>query len=287
MTGEVQVFDWFTQIDEGILYNLLETVLLALALFIVGWLMKRLILGWEHYPRTMKRRWIVSIRNITFLFFILGCVIIWFEQLSALATTLFVIALAVVVATKELLQNFTGFLLKSGHRFFAVGDRIEVIGLRGNVIDQGMLGTTILEIDPAAKSNQYTGRAIFIPNATFLSHHVVNESYLKEFTFHIIVIPLCRRQDWRTAERILLQAANEVCHPFLEEVRTRLGSIETQHSYSTPAVEPRVNIALPEVDQLQLILRVPVPSERMGRTEQAIIRRYLELQEAEQPADSQ
>ena len=96
-----------------------------------------------------------------------GLVLIWPEQLRTLA--LFLVAVAIVLATKELIRYLTGGFLKMAARSFPIGDRVEVNNLRGDVINQTMLTTTIMEIGPGQLTHQYTGRSIALPSSIFLS----------------------------------------------------------------------------------------------------------------------
>jgi len=53
---------------------------------------------------------------------------------------------------------------------YALGDRIEIGSIGGNVVDHNALTTTILEIGPGQTSHQYTGRAMVIPNSFIFDH---------------------------------------------------------------------------------------------------------------------
>ena len=130
----------------------------------------------EEVDATIRRRWIVTARNITFLIVFIVVVVIWLEQLRAVAATIVVIAAAIVVATKEFLLNIVGFIYQSTAKFSDVGDRIEIDGIRGDVIDQSMLGFTLMEIGSGEKTNQYTGLTIHVPNARYLASIVKNET---------------------------------------------------------------------------------------------------------------
>ncbi|MDY6863741.1 MAG: mechanosensitive ion channel family protein, partial [Thermodesulfobacteriota bacterium] len=138
-----------------------------------------------------------------------------------------------------------------------------------------IMGTIVLEIGPGTKSHQYTGRAIFIPNSKFLSHPVINETYMEDYIFHIITIPLKGGSDWQKAEKALLNASMAVCDPYMEKARKHMKNLESKHSLDAPGVDPRVHIQIPEPDHIKLVLRVPVPARRKGRMEQAIMRQYL------------
>src|SRR5690554_3863890 len=96
----------------------------------------------------LRRKWLVQSRNGIILIFILRLILIWGEELRTLALSVVAIAVAFVVATKELILCVTGSLLKAGAGSFNIGDRIQVKDFRGDVIDQTLLATTILEVGP-------------------------------------------------------------------------------------------------------------------------------------------
>lgn len=231
-----------------------------------------------------RRRWLVMIRNVAILLFLLTLMVVWAAQLRTLALSVVGFAVAIVLVTKELIMCVTGGFLRSSTSLFRVGDRIEVKELRGDVIDLTMLTTTILEIGPQQLTHQYTGRAVVLPNSVFLTESVINESYTEDYVLHTTVVPLPRETDWRRDEAHLLQAAHEVCGEFIETARRHIERIGHQQGIDVPSVDPRVSVSLPEADELHLIVRFPAPARQKGRTEQEILRRYLALGQA--PATS-
>jgi small-conductance mechanosensitive channel len=225
-----------------------------------------------------RRQYIVSVQNAALFLFILMVIVIWLEQLRTIAATLMVIAAALVLATKEFILNISGFFFRSSADFISIGDRIEINGIRGDVIDQTILGITLLEIGPGVKTNQYTGLTVFIPNSMFLSNPVRNETHLwGNFVFHLITIPLKIQANWEMAEKALLEAARESCDPYIGEAKTNMEELARRHSLDTPAVEPRVHFQIVEPDKALLVLRIPVPARKRGKIEQDISRRYLQL----------
>src|SRR5690625_5007657 len=71
----------------------------------------------------LRMKWLVQSRNGLLLLLILGLVLLWGEELRTLALSLVAIAVAFVVATKELIPCVTGSLLKSGARSLHLRDR--------------------------------------------------------------------------------------------------------------------------------------------------------------------
>jgi small-conductance mechanosensitive channel len=198
--------------------------------------------------------------------------------LKTIATTLAVIAVALVIATKEYILNITGFLFLFTSRIFSIGDRIDLGEMRGDVVDTTVMGVFILEIGPG--TNQYTGRTVFIPNSMFLTKPVKNETRMRNYVFHVISFPLRPDENWEAAEKILLEIADEIVAPYVDEIRIYLKRLARRHSLETPAVEPRIYIQMPEADHINLVLRMPVPIQRRARVEQEVIRKYLTRKKA-------
>lgn len=59
----------------------------------------------------IQRRWSATIRNVLFLLGVIGLVLIWAPQLRTFALSLTAVAVAFVVATKELIPCFSGSFL--------------------------------------------------------------------------------------------------------------------------------------------------------------------------------
>ncbi len=222
-----------------------------------------------------RRRWAVNLRNGLLFLFILGMVFIWAPQLQTFAVSVFAVAVAFVLATKEIIDCLSGSALRVLTKAYSLGDRIEIGGIRGNVVDHNALTTTVLEIGPGQTSHQYTGRAMVIPNSFIFDHPLTNETYTKKYRLHIVTVPLSTDDDWKTAERLLLQAGEEEAAPFIDEARIYLKKLEGKLWLDAPSVEPRVTIQLPEPGRINLLLRVPCPTQYPSRLEQAILRKFL------------
>ena len=222
-----------------------------------------------------KRRWNVNIRNALIFLFVVGLLFIWAPRLQTFAVSLFAIALAITLATKELIDCSIGAGLRAITRAYSIGDRIELGEIRGQVIDHHLFTTTLLEIGPGQTSHQYTGRVIFIPNSFLLKHTLTNETYSKDYRLHIFTIPLSTDEDWKSAETYLLEIANEECQPYLQEAKQKMKKLEGKLWLDAPSVEPRVTIQFPEPGQINLLIRIPCPTHSPSRIEQAIIRKFL------------
>ncbi len=253
----------------------LSTVFLVLIIFIVRMGIHHSLFRSTVLPAETRRRWAVNLRNGLLLLFLLGMIFIWAPQLQTFAVSVFAVAVAFVLATKEIIDCLSGSGLRTLTKAYTLGDRIEIGGIRGNVVDHNALTTTVLEIGPGQTSHQYTGRAMIFPNSFIFDHPITNETYTKKYRLHIVTVPLSTDDDWKTAERLLLQAGEEESAPYINEARKYLKNLEGKLWLDAPSVEPRVTIQLPEPGRINLLLRVPCPTQYPSRLEQAILRKFL------------
>ncbi|MCI0420462.1 MAG: mechanosensitive ion channel family protein [Acidobacteria bacterium] len=253
----------------------ISSVILVVTIIFLRKLLVRAVLGLKSQELDHRRRWIVNIRNASLVALMLGLILIWAEPLRTIAVSFIALAVAAVIATKELILCISGAIVRAASKSYAIGDRIEIAGRRGDVVDQNLFTTTLLEIGPGQASHQYTGRAIVVPNSLLLNTPLINETFTHDYVLHVFSIPLNAQDHWQRSEQVLLEAAQIECGAFLEEARTSMKSMEGRHGLDSPTVAPRVTLQIPEPGKINLLLRVPAPSRRKGRLEQAILRRYL------------
>ena len=266
---------WLPQVDSSVVLDGLTSLLLLLFLLIVRALIVRAISKNPTLSMEAKRRWVVSVRNSMVFVLLVGLVVIWAHELQAFAVSLVALAAALVLATKELLLCWSGAALRVGGKVYSVGDRIQIAGHRGVVLDHDIFATKLLEIGPGQASHLYTGRVTVFPNSMLFTNALVKESPGQEYGLYILVIPLTDKDDWRDAERHLLDAAKAECTPFMEEAGRQMKLLEQTNLLEAPSPESRVTIQLSEPGRINLVLRFPAPDRGRSRIEQAILRRYL------------
>ena len=266
---------WLPHIDSSVVLDGLTSLLLLLSLLILRTLIVRAISKNPTLSMEAKRRWVVSVRNTVVFVLLVGLVVIWAHELQAFAVSIVALAAALVLATKELILCWSGAALRVGGKVYSVGDRIQIAGHRGVVLDHDIFATKLLEIGPGQASHLYTGRVTVFPNSLLFSNALVKENPGQEYGLYILMVPLRDKDDWRDAERHLLDAAKAECSSFMEEAGRHMKLLEQTTLLEAPSPEPRITIQLAETGRIQLVLRFPAPDRGRSRIEQAILRRYL------------
>ena len=266
---------WLPNVDRAVGLDALYSGILLLTLLALRALILRAITRNPRLSMEVKRRWMGTLRNVVALTFIVGLIFIWGHELRTFAVSLIAVAVALVLATKELILCLSGAALRAGGSAYDIGHRIQISGHRGVVLDQNLFATTLLEIGPGASSHIFTGRSVVFPNSLLFTTPLINETFMKDYVFHLITVPLSKSDDWKAAEKALLDAAHIECAPFLEEARKHMRQLEAKNLLEAPTIEPRVILQLPEPDRITLVLRVPTPGMARSRVEQAVLRRFL------------
>ncbi len=271
MTSQIE---WFG-IDSSVALDGLKSLILLLTLIVV----RSLIVRWIAHNPTLsmesKRRWVVTTRNSVVFAFLIGLAIIWAHELQVFAVSLVALAAAFVLATKELLLCWSGAALRVGGKVYAVGDRIQIAGHRGIVLDHDVFATKLLEIGPGQSAHLYTGRVTIFPNSLLFTNPLIKENPEQEYGLYTVVVPIKNDEHWQREERSLLEAAKTECAPFMEEAVRQMKLLEKTNLLEAPSPEPRITIQLPESGKIHLVLRFPAPDRGRSRIEQAILRRYL------------
>ncbi|MBI2234496.1 MAG: mechanosensitive ion channel [Micavibrio aeruginosavorus] len=133
-----------------------------------------------------QRRWVTRVKNGTLAVTCIGLVMIWAPQLQTFALSLTAFAVALVVATKEMILCLTGSLLRVSTQSYKVGDWIIIDGVMGEVMDIDAFSTRLEEIDQ--KTCQFTGKSVSIPNSRLFTSQVENRNFSKTYNFQDISI---------------------------------------------------------------------------------------------------
>ena len=150
---------------------------------------------------------------------VVGLVLIWAPQLRTLALSLTAVAVAIVVATKELILCISGSVMRASSRAFSVGDWIEVAGLRGEVTDHSLFVTTLQELGGGGQGWHYTGRTVVVPNSVFLSAPIRNHNLLRSFTFHTFALTVEPHLNLFRHEAHMRSVVERHVAPFRDEAR--------------------------------------------------------------------
>jgi small-conductance mechanosensitive channel len=214
-----------------------------------------------------------------YLFYILAVcyLLIWVSQLQVFFVSLLAVAAANDIAHKELIMCVTGGTLIKIGNIFKTGDRIEIYGTRGFVIEKNLLTTKILEIGPEKNSQQTTGDIITIPNSLMLAKTLKNESYFKGYSIKSFLFKVPEISSFNLYEKGLLLEAENIAKNYEEEAKIEISRFCAREGILIPSVNPRTKIILDDKGEVSLLVKLPVKNSQVGEIEQELNRCYLGL----------
>ncbi|MFC3875232.1 mechanosensitive ion channel family protein [Neisseria musculi] len=254
------------------------------AVMIVGILLLRGVVLQAHFRRNPsmeieeKRRWVVTSRNITLIMAVFGLAIIWAAQIQTLALSMFAVAAAIVLATKELIMCLSGSLLRASTKQYSVGDYIEVNGLRGRVVDINLLNTLMMQIGPNPLVGQLSGKTVSFPNSLLLSYSVQRDNVLDIYVIHTFEIPVPIHLDSDAIVPALEKQLERLCAPYIKAIDRHLEAVQTQKLFITPAAEPRIT-RVPRDDKVyNIVVRFASPVQRRLEIQQSVLDEFIRVQ---------
>jgi len=161
----------------------------------------------------VDRRVQFSFRRIVNVFAFIAAFIavlaIWVQDATVLFVSTGIIGAGVAIALQDAFRNLAGGLIVLFNRTYRIGDRIEVDGKYGDVLDIGLFNTTLLEIQEWVDGDQATGRLTSVPNAFVLSKQFNNYSKDYAFLWDEISLPVTYDSDWKAAYSLINRIVEE------------------------------------------------------------------------------
>jgi small-conductance mechanosensitive channel len=129
---------------------------------------------------------------------------LWLHGFESIATFAGLASAGIAIALKDVMASAAGWVFILWRRPFELGDRIEIDGVRGDVVDISLLQHSLMEIGNWVAGDDRTGRVLHVPNARVLSSIVAN--YTKGWFQHIwdeLSVVITFESDWQEARRLL------------------------------------------------------------------------------------
>jgi small-conductance mechanosensitive channel len=185
-------------------------------------------------------------------------------------------------AMQEAIGSVAGWFNIVSGGIYRIGDRIEMAGVKGDVIDITPLRTKLLEMGSSRDDEpswvggrQYTGRIVSLSNKTTFTEPVYNYSSFFDFVWEELRIPIPYDADYDQAERIVLEEAERVSAT--QGAREAMETMMERYPMPRHQVDPRVYLTLTD-NWVELAARfvIPVRQSRTIRDEmsRAIRRRF-------------
>ncbi len=264
--------------------EIIEILFSLLVIFFIGHLIAR---SADKFIREDRRRYKLK-KNSKYITWIIAFV--WTALLynnytsSSESFPIFIVGLllaGIAFSMRDIFSNIVGWLMVASNNGFQSGDRIEVDDVRGDVIDVGVLRTTLTEIgDWDERGEQSTGKLISFPNSKILTHSVTNFNRGFETMWNEISVMVTFESDWAKAEKhieaIAFREYEENKDRYLVMMQKLKREFMVTYNYLSPKVYVRI-----EESGVRLTLRHMVEVRRRRMSNDRMNREILEKFDSE------
>jgi small-conductance mechanosensitive channel len=205
-----------------------------------------------------------------------GCIIILFIWLgvgSNFTVAMGILGAGIAFASQEVIGSFVGYLNIVTGSMFRIGDRVRIGDVVGDVLDIGMLRTTVMEIGEWVKADQYTGRIVTVANRMVFAAPVFNYTQHWRYLWDEIMIPVTYTSDWKRAGEIMLEHGREYTADFQAQAQDELQTLMKAYPLHETMVEPSLYIVMTD-NWIEMTLRYVVDARERRKAKGEL---HLEL----------
>ncbi len=209
-------------------------------------------------------------------FLVIVLVLVTFsEKLAGFTVALGVAGAGIAFALQEVIASAAGWIAISVGRFYAPGDRVQVGGITGDVIDIGILRTTLMEVGAWVSSDLYNGRIVRVANSSVFKDPVFNYSADFRFLWDEIVLPIRYGSDWEYARKVLTDVVDEICGQYADESREDWARARERYRLEDQDIAPMVTLAGTD-NWIEFTTRYIVSYRQRRRVKDRLFTRILE-----------
>ncbi|UCC95569.1 MAG: mechanosensitive ion channel [Candidatus Omnitrophota bacterium] len=218
------------------------------------------------------RKNIIYLLNILILLYI---IFIWLRNINSITIFLSVIGAGIALALQEVILCMAGWFLIMVRRPFEVGDRIELGGVKGDVIDIRLFQVSLLEIGNWVGADQSTGRIVNVPNSEIFKRENYNYSRGFEFIWNEIKVLVTFESDWKRAEEIMIHHAVKEAKGMEEIVKKKITQMTRHYMIYYEKLTPIVYIDIKD-SGVELSLRYLTEARKRRATHDVLCRAILD-----------
>ena len=225
-----------------------------------------------------KRRSLVFSRNITMLLLFFGLAMIWAAQIQTLALSMFAVAAAIVVATKELIMCLLGSMMRMITNQYSIGDYVEISNIRGRVVDINMFNTLVIQTGTNNQLGDLSGKTVSFPNSLLLSVPLSRDNVIGKYVVHTFEIPVPIRLDSDAIVPRLEWVLRDYCARYVLDIAQYFEEVKMQKMFVTPAADPTISRMPRDNSMYCLVVRFASPLSKRLMIQQAILDEFIRIQ---------
>ncbi|MEZ4413956.1 MAG: mechanosensitive ion channel [Gemmatimonadales bacterium] len=258
--------------------RLVATILgLAVIVALVRAAQRALVGRIEDTDTRYRVRKAVGFSGYVFAFLFLAA--LFSDKLGGLTVAFGVAGAGIAFALQEVIASIAGWLALTFSNFYHPGDRVELGGIKGDVIDIGVLRTTLMETGQWVDGDLYNGRIVRVANSFVFKAPVFNYSGDFPFLWDEIRIPIRFGSDRAEARTIIQQVADRVVGEYAKTSAAAWKGMVKKYRIEDASVAPMLTLVATD-NWLQYTLRYVVDYRSRRGVKDALFNGIMDLVDA-------
>lgn len=232
---------WFSEhpISTNIIKYLIWIILVFL---IITWIRRKLR---KNLPDTaVKYKTQKGVEIVGYILVILITITYFTGNIKDFGLALGLLTAGITITLQEIILSIAGSFYIFFVKVYAPGDRIEINGIKGDVIDIDSIYTTMMEIGEWISSDNYSGRIVKLSNAFVFKGPVFNYSQDFPFVWDEFNLPIRYDSNIELAKEIVIAVAQEELSEYVNESVAEWKNIVEKYYIEDAIVDPTLAITL-------------------------------------------
>ncbi len=234
-------------------------VVIFVLVFVAGEAWRRAIFRYTQEPR--RRYQLLLFRKVVLWIAVVTIIAFTFAtRLGSIATFAGLLTAGVAVALQSVILSVAGYFFLMGKYGIRVGDRVQVAGVTGEVVDVGLVRFHLLELSSAGADAQPSGRVVAFSNSVVFqpTSGVFRKIPGTSFVWHEISLTFSLENNYRTIQERITTAVDNVLKEDREEMNRQMRHMEqTLSSISAIELEPKTRLHFTATG-IEVTVRYPV-----------------------------
>ena len=275
MKGFYNYLSGITGIDEVYIYIILNTLLVVCIFLIIKRVVKGIIERevplTKQYSVNNAVQIVISVIEIILLFFV------WDNYIKSVITLVSILGASFIVALRECVLSLFGGIYIRVKRLFVVGDRIEVDGIKGDVVSISTFDFDVLEISQDNDNGQSTGVLITIPNSYIYTKNFKNYTKGFKYIWHEITVNVTMNSNLVNNKKELYKIVNNIdsIKAIVNKMRDEKNVLGTNNNIYFSKYDPIIYTKIVD-DHVELTIRYLITPNKSRNVESVIWNKIYE-----------
>ncbi len=145
---------------------------------------------------------------------------------------------------QELILSVAGSFFIFFVRVYKPGDRIEINGIKGDVIDINSMYTTIMEMGEWVSSDNYSGRIVKISNAFVFKGPIKNYSMDFPFLWDELNVLVTFESDIEMAKKLVMDVSENLLSDYSKASKAKWEQMVERYYIENATIDPTIAVSL-------------------------------------------